>query len=190
MNTKAIKSESGLGEIEVVRCQRTIGAEIRGVDLTKPVSDVVFRAIYDTLLRYKVIFFRDQHINVDQHMAFSKLFGELETNPFRPQGEDKPELQIIKNDKDHRVLSTDVWHSDLTFRKHPTKFTVLRCLEIPEYGGDTLWADMCAAYECLNPKLREFIFGLRAIHDFKNFRGLYKEDPKKREDLHRREDRM
>lgn len=166
---------------EVIPCQRTIGAEIRGVDLQQPLSDLDFTTIYKTLLQYKVIFFRDQNISTEQHVEFARRFGSLEQNPFRPQREDIPELQIIKNNKDNPVLSTDVWHADLTFREFPTKFTILRCLQIPDRGGDTMWADMCAAYDGLSPKLREFITSLTATHDFKNFRVLYKDAQKRAE---------
>jgi taurine dioxygenase len=71
------------------------------------------------------------------------------------------------------VLSTDVWHSDTTFRKNPTKYTILRCEIMPKVGGDTLWADMEAAYEGLSDVFRPLIAGLKAVHDFKNFRSLY-----------------
>lgn len=172
----------------VVPCQRSIGAEIRGVDLSRPVPDQDFDVLYQALLEYKVIYFRNQHISTERHVDFARQFGPLEQNPFRPQREDIPELQIIKNDRDHPVLSTDVWHADLTFRELPTKFTILRCLQIPERGGDTMWADMCAAYEGLSPKLREFITGLTATHDFKNFRVLYKGDAQKRAQLLQMED--
>lgn len=174
--------------IEVVPCQRSIGAEIRGVDLTQPVSESTFQAIYTALMEYKVVFFREQDLTTEQHIEFGRRFGKLEINPFRPQGEGRPELQIIRNDSNNPVLSTDVWHADLTFRSMPTKFTILRCLKMPETGGDTLWADMCAAYDGLSPSIREFITGLKALHDFKNFRVLYKADPVKREELHRMED--
>ena len=183
-----MNKDPGTVSVEVVRCHRSIGAEIRGVDLSTSLPDTIFQAIYAALLEHKIIFFRNQNITTEQHINFGRLFGPLETNPFRPQKDGAPELQIIKNDKSNPVLSTDVWHSDLTFRLQPTKFTILRCLEIPEYGGDTMWADMCAAYEGLSPKLRDFVTGLTAIHDFKNFRVLYKDNPAKREELHRMEE--
>jgi taurine dioxygenase len=158
------------------------------VDLSGPLSDSTFDQIYEALLEFKVVYFRDQHITAEQQLEFALRFGPLEQNPFRPQREDLPELQIIKNDKDHPVLSTDVWHADLTFRQLPTKFTILRCLQIPDQGGDTMWADMCAAYTGLSLKLREFITGLTATHDFKNFRVLYKGDAQKRAQLLQMED--
>jgi len=176
------------GEPEVVPCQRTIGAEIRGVDLSGSLPDSAFTRIYSALLEYKVIYFRNQWITTEQHVEFARRFGALEQNPFRPQRADIPELQIIRNDKDNPVLSTDVWHADLTFRKFPTKFTLLKCLQIPERGGDTLWADMCAAYDGISPKLRTFITSLTATHDFRNFRVLYKGDAERRAQLLQMED--
>jgi taurine dioxygenase len=174
--------------LEVIRCQPTIGAEIRGLDLSLPFADTEFAAVYDALLEHKVIFLRDQHLTQEQHAAFGQRFGPLESNPFRPHGDGHPEYQVIKNDGDNPVLSTDVWHADLTFRKKPTKFTIIRCVEIPEFGGDTVWADMCAAYDGLSSSEREIITALSASHDFKNFRVLYADDPSKRDELRRLEE--
>ena len=176
--------------MDIIRCQPTIGAEIRGLDLSQTLADTEFATVYGALLEHKVIFFRDQHLTQEQHIALGQRFGPLESNPFRPHGEGHPEFQIISNDKDNPVLSTDVWHADLTFRKKPTKFTIVRCVEIPAFGGDTLWADMCAAYDGLDASERETITGLGAIHDFRNFRVLYQDDPAKREALRRLEERF
>jgi taurine dioxygenase len=176
--------------LEVIRCQPTIGAEIRGLDLSLPFADTEFAAVYDALLEHKVIFLRDQHLTQEQHAAFGQRFGPLESNPFRPHGDGHPEYQVIKNDGDNPVLSTDVWHADLTFRKKPTKFTIIRCVEIPEFGGDTVWADMCAAYDGLSASEREIITALSASHDFKNFRVLYAGDPSKRDELRRLEEQF
>lgn len=163
--------------MEVIRRQPTIGAEIRGVDLSRRLTERVFAGICETLLAYKVVYFRGQAITSAQQLDLGRRFGELEVNPFRPQGADQPALQIIRNDRDNPVLSTDVWHADLTFREKPTRLTILRCIEIPACGGDTLWADMCAAYDGLEPRLRERITGLEAVHDFSNFRVLYRDRP-------------
>ncbi len=176
--------------MDVVRCQPTIGAEIRGVDLARPLEDGEFSALYDALLEHKVVYLRDQELTSAEQIAFGERFGTLEVNPFRPQAESRPELQIIRNDADNPVLSTDVWHADLTFRRKPTKFTILRCLATPEVGGDTLWADMCAAYDGLSESLRRTITGLSAIHDFRNFRVLYEGDAAKQAELRRLEERF
>ena len=98
------------------------------------------------------------------------------------------EILVLDNHKDNPVLSTDVWHSDTTFRKNPTKYTILRCEIMPELGGDTLWANMEAAYEGLSEIFRGMIAGLRAVHDFQNFRVLFKNTAEDRAKLHRMED--
>jgi taurine dioxygenase len=133
-----------------------------------------------------MIFLRDQHITTAQHVALGRLFGELEVHPFRPEGA-FPEIMVLDNNKDNPVLSTDVWHSDTTFRECPTKYSILRCLEIPKVGGDTLWADMCAAYDGLSDAVRSLIDGLTAVHDFKNFRALYGDSDDDRDKLRRME---
>jgi taurine dioxygenase len=176
------------GPFEVEPIEPTIGAEIRGLDLTRPVDSATFRTLEAALIAHKVIYLRDQHLSRAQHVALGRMFGELEVHPFRPQGE-MPEIMVLDNHKDNPVLSTDVWHSDTTFRENPTKYSILRCLEIPSIGGDTLWADMCAAYDSLSDKMRRVIDGLKAVHDFKNFRVLFgkgEEDQKRLREMEER----
>jgi taurine dioxygenase len=115
-----------------------------------------------------------------------RRFGELEVHPFRPEGE-FPEIMVLDNHKDNPVLSTDVWHSDTTFRECPTRYSILRCLEIPRTGGDTLWADMCAAYDGLSAPLKNIVDGLEAVHDFKNFRALFTNSEQDRQRLRQME---
>jgi len=115
------------------------------------------------------------------------MFGDLEVHPFRPEGE-FPEIMVLDNHKDNPVLSTDVWHSDTTFRVRPTRYTILRCQIMPKTGGDTLWADMSAAYNGLSETFQRMITGLQAVHDFKNFRVLFKNTDEDRARLKRMED--
>jgi taurine dioxygenase len=157
---------------EVERLGARLGAEIHGLDLKKGMEPDTFKAFEAALVEHKVVFLRDQHLDTAQHVAISRLFGELEVHPMRPQGA-FPEILVLDNHKDNPVLSTDVWHSDTTFRKNPTRYTILRCEIMPKIGGDTLWADMEAAYEGLSPIFRKMIDGLRAVHDFKNFRTTF-----------------
>ena len=135
-------------------------------------TDATFAALEAALVEHKVVFLRDQHLTTAEHVAFGRRFGELEVHPFRPEGE-FPEIMVLDNHKDNPVLSTDVWHSDTTFRECPTRYSILRCLQIPAVGGDTLWADMCAAYDGLSDTMKGLIDGLEAIHDFQNFRRLF-----------------
>mgnify|MGYP001281554399 CR=1 FL=1 len=149
-----------------------LGAEVHGLDLTRPVSQATAKALEDALVTFKIIYARNQHITTAQHLAFGRQFGDLEVHPFRPEGE-SPEIMVLNNHKDNPVLSTDVWHSDTTFRECPTKYSILRCLIIPPTGGDTIWADMCAAYDGLSDPMKDMIKNLSAVHDFKNFRALF-----------------
>jgi taurine dioxygenase len=165
----------------------TIGAEIHGLDLRQPMDDAAFAALESALVTHKVIVLRDQKLTTAEHVAFGRRFGELEVHPFRPEGE-FPEIMVFDNHKDNPVLSTDVWHCDTTFRECPTKYSILRCLQIPAAGGDTLWADMCAAYDGLSAALKKMIDGLEAVHDFKNFRVLYGTDPDSQAKLRRMEE--
>ena len=172
---------------QVRRLGASLGAEILGVDLKAPMDDDAFAAFEAALVEHKVLAVRDQFLTTEQHVAFSRRFGELEVHPMRPQGK-FPEILVLDNHKDNPVLSTDVWHSDTTFRTTPTKYTILRCEIMPEFGGDTLWANMEAAYDGLSDTFRAMISGLRAVHDFQNFRVLFKNTEEDRIKLHRMED--
>jgi taurine dioxygenase len=172
---------------EVERIGTRLGAEIHGLELKQGLDPEKFKALEAALIEHKVIVIRDQHLDTRQHIEMSRWFGELEVHPMRPQGE-FPEILVLDNHKDNPVLSTDVWHSDTTFRKNPTKYTILRCQIMPKLGGDTLWADMEAAYEALSAPFRKFIDGLRAVHDFKNFRTTFPNTDEGRARLHKMED--
>src|SRR5687768_9013405 len=165
----------------------TLGGEIHGLDLAKPLSPETARRLEEALIERKVIYLRDQNITAAQHVAIGRLFGELEVHPFSPGGE-FPEIVVLDNHKDNPVLSTDVWHSDTTFRECPTKYSILRCVIMPKTGGDTLWADMCAVYEGLSESMRRFLEPLQAVHDFKNFRALFTKSEKDQERLRRMEE--
>jgi taurine dioxygenase len=178
---------AAVAPFRIERLGASLGAEILGLDLKAPVAEDTFKAFEAALVEHKVLVLRDQHLTTEQHVRFSRMFGDLEIHPMRPQGE-FPEILVLDNDKDNPVLSTDVWHSDTTFRTNPTKYTILRCQIMPELGGDTLWANMEAAYEGLSEIFRGMIAGLRAVHDFQNFRVLFKNTAEDRAKLHRMED--
>ena len=172
---------------QVERLGVKLGAEISGVDLREPLPPATLHAFEAALIEHKVIMLRDQHLTTAQHVALSRQFGDLEVHPMRPQGE-FPEILVLDNHKDNPVLSTDVWHSDTTFRKNPTKYTILRCQIMPKLGGDTLWANMEAAYEGLSQPFKTMIEGMRAVHDFQNFRVLFKNTDEDKAKLRKMED--
>jgi taurine dioxygenase len=161
-------------QLDVEPLSPTIGAQINGIDLREPMSPQLREAIYGALLAWKVVFFRDQDISTEQHLAFARNFGELEVHPFAPQKDGYPEVLALTHDGEHAGRE-NIWHSDVTWRQQPSLGSVLRCLETPMVGGDTLFADMYAAYEGLPEALRERVEGQVAVHDFEAFRrGLKK----------------
>jgi taurine dioxygenase len=173
LTDKLLETSSSASPIEIVQRGATIGAEIRGVDFTNPIAAATASAIQNALMKFKIVYFRDVEITPAQHVAFGRLFGELTVHPFVPHLDDFPEVVVLDNHKDNPVFSTDHWHSDETFRAAPPMGSILRCVRKPATGGDTLWADMCAAYEGLSDKMQHMLSGLEAIHDFKNFRHKF-----------------
>ena len=121
----------------VKRLSPSIGGEIHGVDLSKPLGSELKELIYEALLVYKVIFFRDQNISTEEHINFSKNFGELEIHPFAPKKEDFPEVLVITHNENSKGRE-NTWHSDVTWRKEPSLGSVLRMIQKPAHGGDTL----------------------------------------------------
>ena len=142
-----------------------LGAEVVDIDLSKAFSDNLKNKIREGLSEHQVLYFRDQDITPQQQLRFANIFGEAVIHPAYPQVEDVPEVNILINDKD-RPSKIELWHTDMTFMKCPPLGSVLRAKEIPDYGGDTLFASMSAAYEGLSDKMQAFLSGLTAIHDF------------------------
>lgn len=158
---------------EVVRLGGNIGAEVRGLDLRKPLTSAQFEALHAVFVKHEVLVFRDQDITLEQQMAFAQRFGELSVHPFSPNLEDKREVIVLDYSADNPPALTDQWHSDETFRLAPPAVTILRAKVVPEYGGDTLFASMTAAYTSLSERMKQYIHGLEAIHDFKPWRHLF-----------------
>lgn len=176
LQTKAKPAPIAAKPIEVIPQGRTIGAEIRGVDFSRPADCATVDAIKSALLQWKVVYFRNADITPEQQVAFGRCFGELTVHPAVPHLEHLPEVIVLDYTKPGRY-PTDVWHSDETFRLVPPMGSILRCVRLPEVGGDTIWADMGAAYEGLNDKLQHFVSGLEAVHDFTIFRRKFDDLP-------------
>jgi taurine dioxygenase len=146
-----------------------IGAEIEGVDLSEPLAPETLAGLRAALLDRKVLFFRDQDITTEQHLDFARAFGLLEVHPFAPHKPGYPEVLAITHDENNRGRE-NTWHSDVTWRLEPSLGSILRALEVPPVGGDTLFADMYAAYDGLSSEVKAKIEGRSAIHDFEHFR--------------------
>lgn len=155
--------------IEPLTC--AIGAELVNVNLADAVrDDGLFQDIYAALLQHKVLFLRDQTLDKlsrQDHMAFAQKLGELETHPMVPSHPEAPGLvQIYKTPENPPDRYENSWHTDGTFREKPALGCVLRCIECPPVGGDTIWANMALAYEKLPEGVKQQIEGLIANHSF------------------------
>ena len=150
--------------LEVTPMSATIGAEISGVDLTTDLTVEVIEEIRRALLAYKAVFFRDQPLNPGQHVSFARRFGDLEIHPFIPGNPEWPELVRFEKGADTGGYENG-WHHDVTWREVPSMAAVLHAVQVPPTGGDTLFADMCAAYDGLDDELQARIDGMTAVHD-------------------------
>ena len=142
----------------------TLGAEISGVDLGRPLPEPVRDEVHRALLEWKVLFFRDQHLTSAAQRGFARLWGELETNPQLEQGDDASVTRFAKGGDGPQTYE-NIWHVDTSFRPEPGMGAVLRMVATPPRGGDTMWADMAAAYDNLSDAVKARIEGARAEHD-------------------------
>jgi taurine dioxygenase len=152
--------------IEVKKLTPHIGAEIAGVDLSRPLGNQQFQEVHDALMENLVVFFRDQHLTHDQHKAFGRLFGNLAFHPAtRNAPEGHPEIVTVHADENSQIVIGDQWHSDVSCDKTPPMGSILYLTETPPSGGDTLFASMYAAYDRLSDPIKRLIEGLTATHD-------------------------
>ena len=140
-----------------------IGAELIGADLAAP-SDTLVEEVRAALLQYQVVFFRDQDITRSQHIAFASAFGELDIHPATPKDQPDREVLRIVHGPNSRGME-NAWHSDVTWREQPSLGSILRAIELPEVGGDTLFSNMVMAYEDLDEDLKTRLCGMTAVHD-------------------------
>ena len=152
------------GPLDIRPLTPAIGAEIHGVNLAEASIADSIPAIRAALLKFGVVFFRDQELTQDQHIAFARHFGDLEIHPATPRDQPNPEVLRIAHGPDSRGRENN-WHSDVTWREKPSLGSILLAREVPEVGGDTLFANMHLAYERLSPGMQRFCEGLTAVHD-------------------------
>jgi taurine dioxygenase len=141
-----------------------LGAEISGVDLGAELDDATIADIRRALLEHCVIFFRDQEFDAEQHKRLARRFGEIFVHPNYAGMQADPEIVMIRREPgDTRVVGED-WHTDTTMMATPPMGAILVALEVPPYGGDTLFANQYLAYETLSDGMKRLIGGLSAIH--------------------------
>ena len=143
-----------------------LGAELTGVNLADAIdNDGLFAQINALLLQHRVLFLRDQNFSRAEHVAFAQRFGALEAHPVAGSDPEHPGLvRIYKSPEQPNDRYENAWHTDATWRESPPMGCVLRCVECPPVGGDTMWANMVLAYEKLPEHIKQQIDGLRARH--------------------------
>ncbi|MDB5711394.1 MAG: taurine dioxygenase [Sphingomonas bacterium] len=174
------------GHITVDPVTPTIGAEISGIDLRQPITPEIAADIQKALHDWRVVFFRDQDISNDQLKAFGRAFGPLTpAHPISEGLEDHPEIweRTVDEYRTRRERNTSLppgrepprdykgWHIDITFVANPNRYSILHGVEIPPYGGDTLFTNLIAAYEGLSAPIRTLIDGLQAVHRTTDYDG-------------------
>jgi taurine dioxygenase len=152
-----------------------LGAEIAGVDLSRPLDNAASAAIHRAFRDHLVLFFRGQSLTPDQQLDFTRLFGPPMKTPFVGAMEGQPYVVRVLKEAAERGISTfgNAWHSDFTSEPAPPLGSVLHALEVPEHGGDTMFASMYAAYDALSEGMKRMLDGLKAVHVGKPYGTKY-----------------
>ena len=150
--------------IEARRIAGALGAELSGVDLSKPLSSSDFKEIKGLWLEHLVIFFRGQKLNEEQYMAFAGQFGEPVEYPMVKGLPGFPKIIEVKKLEHERIPFGGIWHTDTAYLERPPMASMLIAREVPPFGGDTLFANMYLAFDALSPALKKLLEGLKAVN--------------------------
>ncbi len=142
-----------------------LGAEVEGIDLSEPLTAERHAEIRALLNRHLVLFFRDQDLTLEQHKELGRGFGDLHIHPAAPKVDDHPEVIRIHADRNSRVVAGMKWHADVTCDAQPPMGSILHLHQVPPVGGDTMFANMYAAFEALSLPMQRFLEGLTAVHE-------------------------
>ncbi len=164
MNAPSFSQETPYRIISVRRIAGALGAEISGVDLSQPLTSAATAEIRRAFLEHLVIFFRDQALEPAAYMAFARAMGRPVEYPFVKGIEGWPQIIEVKKLEHETVNFGGVWHSDTVYLDEPPMGSMLLAREIPPYGGDTLFANQCLAYEALSDGLKRTLDGMTAIN--------------------------
>jgi len=173
-------------DLAITPLGHAMGAEVTGLDLTRPLDVETLRRVHEAWLRHVVLVFPgNAHLSPAQHIGFSRNFGTLDTHASQaPETllEGHPEILVVSNrpraGRPSQTRNTGRnWHTDLSYSLRPAKGAALLCLEKPAVGGDTMWANLSMAHETLSPRMQAIIADLEAVHDVTLVRGLFQRDP-------------
>ena len=150
--------------IEVCPVSAIFGAEISGVDLSVELDEVTFAEIKDAFHRYSVIFFYNQGLTPDQHLAFANRWGDININRFFKAVDGYPMIAEVVKEADQKETIGGGWHTDHSYDDEPAMGSILYARDVPALGGDTIFASMHATYEGLSTGMKKMLCGLRAWH--------------------------
>lgn len=165
------QAEGQYAHIEVRPLTPGLGADIGGVDLSRPLPQQAFAEINRAFLEFGVIFFRDQQLSPEQHIAFAERFGRIDINRFFKAVEGYPQIAEVRKEADQRSNIGGAWHTDHSYDQIPARGSLLYARELPPVGGDTLFSNMHAAFEALSPGLQRTLSGLKALHSSRHAFG-------------------
>ena len=157
--------------MEIAPVSSALGAEILGVDLRQDLSNTQRARMSDAFGRYGVLFFRDQHLSPEQHIAFAEQWGKIEVNRFFRPVDGHPMIAEVRKEPEQKLNIGSVWHTDHSYDQAPAMGSILYAREVPEVGGDTLFANMYLAYESLSEGLKETLDNLKAWHSSRHVFG-------------------
>jgi taurine dioxygenase len=149
-----------------------VGAEILGLDLADTLPDATINAIRHALFQHGVVFFRDQKLTPEQHVAFAQRFGAINVNRFFKTVDGYPMIAEVRKEPDQVGNIGGGWHTDHSYDQVPAMGSILYAREVPETGGDTLFASMYAAYDALSDGLKQTLQGLQAVHSSRHVFGV------------------
>ncbi len=150
--------------LKIRKLAGALGAELSGVDLPKDLDDATIAEIRQAFVTHQVIFFRDQALTPERQLAFGRRFGPLNIHPYVAGMAAHPEVMEIVKEPEDRVNFGGGWHSDMSFLENPSIGSILYAVELPSFGGDTLFASQAAAYDALSPGLKMTLETLNAVH--------------------------
>jgi taurine dioxygenase len=156
---------SASASLQVEPFSSALGAMIHGVDLSRPLDAATFAVIRQAFHDYGVIFFRDQDITPEQHLAFARRWAPVDVNAFFAAVPGYPEIAEVRKEAEQKTNIGGGWHTDHSYDEVPAMGSILLAREVPPQGGDTLFANMALAYEALSSGLKHTLQGLRAVHE-------------------------
>src|SRR5262249_50456390 len=157
--------------LHIRRLSHALGAEVSGVDISKPLDDDTYKAIHAAFLEHCILLFRGQALTREQHIAFSRRFGTLEeiaAYRVKVRIPEYPEITLVTNQarpgKVTKPYAGDRWHSDLSNTLAPAMASLLRAIDVPDIGGDTMFSNLYLAYETLSDGMKKLLEGLEGVH--------------------------